>query len=116
MSREKFGVTSPDLDELVTWADRIDAARFESAAQAVDRSDPVMRLVSVVEHYGDDGFLERFVPELLSRPLAEVARSPEIAARYRPLGRLVAAGLSIYEPNPMQALAETERTKVQTAK
>jgi hypothetical protein len=30
--------------------------------------------------------------------------------------RLVAAGLSVFEPNPMQALAETERAKVQTAK
>jgi hypothetical protein len=87
VSRENFGVTSPDLDELVTWADRIDSARFESAAEAVDRSDPVMRLVSVVEHYGDDNFLERLVPALLSRPLGEVARSPEIAARYRPLGK-----------------------------
>jgi hypothetical protein len=87
IARERFGVTSPELDELVAWADRIDAARFESAAQAVDRSDPVMRLVSVVEHYGDDAFLERFVPELLRRPLAEVASSPEIAARYRPLGK-----------------------------
>jgi hypothetical protein len=87
VSREEFGVTSPELDELVAWADRIDAARFESAQQAVDRSDPVMRLVSVVEHYGDDAFLERLVPELLRRPLAEVANSPEVAARYRPLGK-----------------------------
>lgn len=87
VSREKFGVTSPDLDELVAWADRIDSARFESAAEAVDRSDPVMRLVSVVEHYGDDAFLGKFVPELLRRPLSEVARSPEIASRYRPLGK-----------------------------
>jgi hypothetical protein len=87
VSREKFDVTSPDLDELVAWADRIDAARFESAAQAVDRSDPIMRLVSVVEHYGDDAFLERFVPELLQKPLSEVAKAPEIAARYRPLGK-----------------------------
>jgi hypothetical protein len=87
VSREKFDVTSPDLDELVAWADRIDAARFESAAQAVDRSDPIMRLVSVVEHYGDDAFLERFVPELLQKPLSEVAQAPEIAARYRPLGK-----------------------------
>jgi hypothetical protein len=87
VSRERFGVESPDLEELVAWADRIDAARFESAAQAVDRSDPVMRFVSVVEHYGDDAFLERWVPELLKRPLGEVAKSPEIAARYRPLGK-----------------------------
>ncbi|HEX6275823.1 MAG TPA: hypothetical protein VFZ53_22430 [Polyangiaceae bacterium] len=87
VSRERFGVESPDLDELVAWADRIDAARFESAAEAVDRSDPVMRLVSVVEHYGDDAFLQRFVPELSKRSLGDVARSPEIVQRYRPLGK-----------------------------
>jgi hypothetical protein len=30
--------------------------------------------------------------------------------------RLVAAGLSAFEPDPVKALAETERAKVQTAK
>ena len=30
--------------------------------------------------------------------------------------RLLAAGLSVYEPDPIKALAETERAKVQTAK
>jgi hypothetical protein len=87
LARERFGIESPALGELVTWADRIDSARFRSAEEAVDRSDPVMRLVSVVEHYGDDAFLERFVPELLTRPLQEVAALPEVASRYRPLGK-----------------------------
>jgi len=87
LSRERFGVESPALSELVAWADRIDAARFGSAAEAVDRSDPIMRLVSVVEHYGDDGFLERFVPDLLRRPLSEVAQLSEVTSRYRPLGK-----------------------------
>ena len=87
VARERLGVSDLGLDELVGWADRIDSARFQSAAEAVDRSNPVMRLVSVVEHYGDDGFLTKLVPELLSRPLAEVAAAPEIAARYRPLGK-----------------------------
>ncbi|HTQ07162.1 MAG TPA: hypothetical protein VMI54_25070 [Polyangiaceae bacterium] len=87
LGRERFGVESPALGELVTWADRVDSARFRSAEEAVDRSDPIMRLVSVVEHYGDDAFLERFVPELLARPLGEVAKLPEVAARYRPLGK-----------------------------
>jgi hypothetical protein len=87
LGRERFGVESPALTELVSWADRIDSARFRSAEEAVDRSDPVMRLVSVVEHYGDDAFLERFVPELLARPLRDVAQMPEVASRYRPLGK-----------------------------
>lgn len=87
ISREKFGVEDPALEELVGFADRIDAARFDSAAEAVDRSSPIMRLVSVVEHHGGDAFIGRLVPELLSRPLAEVAASPEIQTRYRPLGK-----------------------------
>ena len=87
LARDRFGVESPGLAELVTWADRIDSARFGSAEEAVDRSDPIMQLVSVVEHYGDDTFLARFVPELLLRPLREVAALPEVGSRYRPLGK-----------------------------
>lgn len=87
VSKEKFGVADPSLDELVGFADRIDAARFDSAAEAVDRSSPIMRLVSVVEHHGDDAFISRLVPELLKRPLSEVAALSEIETRYRPLGK-----------------------------
>ncbi len=63
LAREKFSVSDPALDPLVAWADRVDAARFGSAEEAVDRNNPVMQLVSVVEHYGDDAFLNRMVPE-----------------------------------------------------
>jgi hypothetical protein len=81
-----FGVREPELDELVGWADRVDAARFDGPADAVDRENPVMRLVSVIEHYGDDKLLAQLVPALLERPLLEVATSAEIEARWRPLG------------------------------
>jgi hypothetical protein len=87
VARERFGVESPSLGDLVTWADRVDSARFGSAEEAVDRSHPVMQLVSVVEHYGDDAFFSKLVPELLARPLTEVAALPEIGSRYRPLGK-----------------------------
>jgi hypothetical protein len=81
-----FGLRDPSLDELVRHADMVDSARFDTPEQAVNRADPAMRLVAVVEHYGDDGFLSRWVPELLEKPLSEVAGSPEIQDRYRPLG------------------------------
>lgn len=87
VARERFGIDMSPLSELISWADRVDSARFESAEQAVSRSDPVMQLVSVVEHYGDDAFLKKWVPELLKRPLGELARSGEVQERYRPLGR-----------------------------
>jgi hypothetical protein len=43
-------------------------------------------MVSVVEHYGDDAFLARMVPELGKKPLDEVARSKFIQEKYEPLG------------------------------
>ena len=86
VAADSFSVRFDDLDELIHWADVIDAARFESPAQAVNRADPVLRLASVIEHYGDDKFLRNMVPQLLSRPLSEVAQSTEIQERYAPLG------------------------------
>lgn len=87
VARERFGFLDAGLDELVSWADRVDAARFDSAEQAVDRQNPIMQLVSVVEHYGDDAFLNKLIPEFASKPLSEVASSREVTDRYRPLGR-----------------------------
>ena len=86
-AQKQFGFSDPKLDPLVRFADIVDSARFESPEQAIDRSDPLMRLVSVVEHYGDDGFYSQLVPELLEKPLNEVAGSAAISERYKPLGK-----------------------------
>ena len=85
-AHEQFGITTPRLDELVRRATLVDSAGFDSPEHAIDRTDPVMRLVTVVEHSGDDGFIRRVVPELLRRPLLEVAQLPEVERRYAPLG------------------------------
>jgi hypothetical protein len=54
---------------------------------AVERKEPELKLMAVVEHLGDDAFLSRMVPRLLERPLSEVARSEDVMAAYEPLGR-----------------------------
>ncbi len=79
-----------DLDpapsaELVRWADMIDSAAFPSAKMAVERAEPELQLMSVVETMGDDAFLAKLVPRLLEEPLADVARSPEVATAYGPI-------------------------------
>ncbi|HEX3777701.1 MAG TPA: hypothetical protein VHV51_24700 [Polyangiaceae bacterium] len=84
---QQFGFSEPALEPLVQFADTVDSARFASPEQAIDRSDPRMRLVSVVEHYGDDGFYQTLVPELLCKPLADVATSHFVSERYKPLGK-----------------------------
>ena len=84
------GAKSFDLDpaptlELVRWADMIDSASFPSAKMAVDRTEPVLQLMTVVEHMGDDAFLAKMIPRLLEESMADVARSPEVQAAYAPL-------------------------------
>lgn len=87
VAKDRFGVAMPDLVELVQWADMVDSARFATAEDAVSRSSPIKQLVSVVEHYGDDTFFKDLVPELLKRPLEDVARSKAVVSRYKPLGK-----------------------------
>jgi hypothetical protein len=65
----------------------IDSAAFPSAKMAVERAEPELKLMTVVEHLGDDAFLTRMVPRLLEQPLSEVARSADVVEAYEPLGR-----------------------------
>jgi hypothetical protein len=87
IGRERFGLDVGSMAELVRWADMIDSAAFPSATMAVERKEPELRLMTVVEHMGDDAFLSKMIPRLIERPLAEVARSPEVAEAYEPLGK-----------------------------
>jgi len=87
ISAKTFGVETPALRELVRWADKIDAARFTSAEEAISRDEPVMRLATVVEHHGDDLFLATTIPKLLTKTLLELATSSRIEQAYLPLGQ-----------------------------
>jgi hypothetical protein len=85
VSRAHFGVDPSALDELVRWADVIDAARFDSAEAAVDRSEPVLQLAGVVEHHGDTAFLASVMPALLEQGLAAFARSERVRSLWSPI-------------------------------
>ena len=90
LGRERFGLDTsgdPNVAELVRWADMIDSAAFPSAKMAVERKEPELQLMTVVEHLADDAFLTKMVPRLLEQPLAEVARSADVQQAYEPLGR-----------------------------
>ena len=97
VGRARFGLDTSADEELVRWADMIDSAAFPSAKMAVDRTEPVLRLMTVVENLGDDGFLARMVPRLLSEPLSEVASAPDITQAYEPLGRAHEAFVKLVE-------------------
>jgi hypothetical protein len=80
-----FGVDPGPLAELLEWADRIDTASFDSAADAIRRDEPVLQLASVVEQHGDRAFLDAVVPKLEERGLHDVARDPWIQERWAPI-------------------------------
>jgi hypothetical protein len=81
-----FGLDPAPSVKLVAWADMIDSAAFPTAEFAVERADPVLQLMTVVEHLGDDAFLGRMVPRLLEESVEDIARSAEVQALYAPLG------------------------------
>jgi hypothetical protein len=85
VAQRRFGMEVESTRELVRWADMIDSAAFPSAEMAVAREDPVLHLMTVVEHGGDDAFLQAMVPRLLSEPLEQVARGKDVEAAYAPL-------------------------------
>lgn len=85
VARDHFGVDLGELSPLVAWADQIDAARFASAEEAVQRAAPELGMMTVIEHQCDDGLVTELVPLLLSRHVREVSLSPAMKARLGPL-------------------------------
>ncbi len=82
VARARFGFEGPDLAELVERADVIDAARFPDATSAVDLDSPAMKLMTVIEVYGDDAFLGPRIRRLADgEPLASVADDHAIKRR-----------------------------------
>ena len=88
---DRFGIAMPELEPLARWADKIDSAAFESAEAALDHSDPVMGLASVVEHHGDSQMLTGLVARLLESPLEAVAARSEYRDLHRKIRRKKAA-------------------------
>lgn len=97
VGRDRFGLDPAPTAELVRWADMIDSAAFPNPKMAVERVEPELKLMTVVEHAGDDAFLTKMVPRLLERPLPEVARSSEVTSLYEPLGQAHEAFIKLVE-------------------
>ena len=65
IAQKRFCVNLDGLEDLIHWADVIDSAAFKTPDEALDRTNPVMRLAAVIERHGDDKLLSELVPELL---------------------------------------------------
>jgi hypothetical protein len=74
----KFGFTCPELEELVHWADLIDGAQYPDPQTAVEMRDAGTQLALVIEGTRTKGFVAGLIPELVSKPLGEIAALPHI--------------------------------------
>jgi hypothetical protein len=83
--RDRFGWEAKELEELVRWADVIDAARFPSAAVAVRLEEPALRIMTMLEATRDPALPDRVIAAMRTRPLAEIAGAPWLAGPLAPV-------------------------------
>ena len=77
---QRFGWKPPaHLIDAVAWADKIDAAQFDSAADAVALVEPAQRLAAWLAHGRTPLDTAHYVDWLSRASLAEVAQRPEVA-------------------------------------
>ena len=79
------GWRADDLADLVRWADVIDAARFESPAQAVRLQEPALRIMTLLEATKDPLVPTRVIEAMQHRPLAEIAAEPWVTTPLAPV-------------------------------
>ena len=81
----RFGFDIARFSELLHWAEIIDGALFPSAAMAVELREPALQLMTWVENNRERALAERFIEDLVSRPLADIAADAYVAEALQPL-------------------------------
>lgn len=84
---DRFGFDIEPLKELIDWAEIIDGALFPNPRMPVELKEPALQLMTWVENNRDQALAERFIMELVSKPLDEIARSAYVTT---PLGPILA--------------------------
>jgi hypothetical protein len=82
---ERHGFDIARFAELLHWAEIIDGALFPSAAMAVELREPALRLMTWVENNRERPLAERFIEDLTTRPLADIAAADYVAQALTPL-------------------------------
>jgi hypothetical protein len=87
VTRTVFGMSMPDLDELVHWADIIDGAQFPDAQTAVELKEPAMKLMLVIEAAHNSELIHKIINDLQSHTLAQVMEDPVVRQTFDALYR-----------------------------
>ncbi len=81
----RFNFCAPELEEVIHWADIIDGAQYSDPKAAVEMRDPAMQITLVIEGAPSNDFVAGLIPDLLSRPLREIAALPQIRQAFERL-------------------------------
>jgi len=87
-----------DYEPLVYWADRIDAARYESVTEVIEATAPALRINLGLALGDASTYCVELVQLLRYRTLEEVAALPEPSRRYAQANAMVQDGLSRFKP------------------
>jgi hypothetical protein len=85
VAREQYGFEAPDLEELVTWADIVDGALYESAQAAVEMNAPAMKLTLVIEGSEGSVLVQKIIRAMQHQSLTEIVANREVQAVYEKL-------------------------------
>jgi hypothetical protein len=81
----EYDFQAPDLEELVTWADIVDGALYESAKAAVEMEAPAMKLTLVIEGSQGSQLVKKIIGAMQHESLSTIIAEPEIRATYESL-------------------------------
>jgi hypothetical protein len=82
----RFAWRPEGFDDLVAWAEVIDAAAFQSPAQAVQLAEPALQIMTLLEATRDPAVPTRIIEAMADRrPLAEIAAAPWASAPLAPI-------------------------------
>ncbi len=90
---QRFEFGRPTWNELVAWAEKIDAARYASVQEAVYSEEPAMMINASLVMGNQNAYCERLVRSLREHTLSQVAQEPEVQRRYHDVKSRTAAGL-----------------------
>jgi hypothetical protein len=81
----RFNFCASDLEEVIHWADIIDGAQYPDSKTAVEMRDPATQITLVIENAPSNDFVAGLIPDLLSKPLSEIAAMPSIRQAFERL-------------------------------
>jgi hypothetical protein len=93
--KRDYGFEAPDLEELVTWADIVDGALYESAEAAVEMREPAMKLTLVIEGSQGPRLVQKIIQLMQHECLEQIICDADILAEYNRLQRIHLSNIDI---------------------